>query len=142
MSFNDRESAIHCVGRVKRLPDVVTALKNEKMRLIGKKPAVAIKQKSVFAKPATPYLWDEQKKLPSYVDVRYLLQPGELEGSTQRATDPVWSFDTYTIGRAVSKPDAPVVYYLHNGPKRGFVSEELMVVPPGTVKFFCLRYDF
>ena len=27
----------------------------------------------------------------------------------------------------------PVLYYLHDGPKRGFVREELLVVPPDTV---------
>ena len=42
---------------VKRLPEVVSsALNNEVTRLIGKKPAEAIKEKPVFAKPSTPYL--------------------------------------------------------------------------------------
>ena len=40
---------------VERLPDVVNALNNEVTRLTGKKPAVAIKEKSVVAKPSTPY---------------------------------------------------------------------------------------
>ena len=40
---------------VKRLPAVVSALNNEVTRLIGKKPAEAIKEKVVFAKPSTPY---------------------------------------------------------------------------------------
>ena len=40
---------------VKRLPDVVSALNNEVTRLIGKKPAAAIKEKSVVAKPSTLY---------------------------------------------------------------------------------------
>ena len=30
------------------------------------------------------------------------------------------------------KPDAPVIYYLFDGPKRWFVREELLVVPPDT----------
>ena len=30
------------------------------------------------------------------------------------------------------KPDAPVIYCLFDGPKRGFVREELVVVPPNT----------
>ena len=38
----------------------------------------------------------------------------------------------YNIERIVTKPDEPVVYYLYDGPKRGFVREELMVVPPDT----------
>ena len=40
---------------VKRLPDVVSALNNEVTSLIGKKPAVAIKEKEVFSKPSTKY---------------------------------------------------------------------------------------
>ena len=40
---------------VKRLPDVVSALNNEVTSLIGKKPAVAIKEKAVSSKPSTKY---------------------------------------------------------------------------------------
>ena len=40
---------------VKRLPDVVSALNNEVTSLIGKKPAVAIKEKSVSSMPSTKY---------------------------------------------------------------------------------------
>ena len=40
---------------LKRLPDIVSALNKEVTRLIGKKPAVAIKNKAVSAKPSTPY---------------------------------------------------------------------------------------
>ena len=40
---------------VKRLPDVVSAMNNEVTRLTGKKPAAAIKDKGVMAKPSTPY---------------------------------------------------------------------------------------
>ena len=41
---------------VKRLPEVVSALNNEVTRLIGKKPAEAIREKAVASKPATPYM--------------------------------------------------------------------------------------
>ena len=40
---------------VKRLPDVVSALTNKMTSLIGKKPAVAIKEKAVSLKPSTKY---------------------------------------------------------------------------------------
>ena len=40
---------------VKRLPDVVRALNNEVTSLIGKKPAVGIKEKAVASKPSTKY---------------------------------------------------------------------------------------
>ena len=40
---------------VKRLPEVVAALNNEVTSLTGKKPAEAIKEKAVAAKPSTTY---------------------------------------------------------------------------------------
>ena len=120
---------------VKRLPDVVNALNNEVTRLIGKKPAVAIKEKEVFSKPSTKYnrpVGVAEKKLPPLINVRYLYQPGELEGGTKRATDPIWSLKVYQVVENKTKPNEPVVYYLSDGPKRGFVREELLVVPPNT----------
>ena len=114
---------------VKRLPEVVSAL-------IGKKPAVAIREKAVSSKPATTYMrpvGENERKLPLYAHVRYLYYPGELEGGGRRATDPIWSLKVYKIQKVVTKPKTPVVYYLLDGPKRGFVHEELMVVPLGTV---------
>ena len=36
----------------------------------------------------------------------------------------------YRLGCSVTKPDKPVLYYLQGGPSRGFVREELLVVPP------------
>jgi len=32
----------------------------------------------------------------------------------------------------MTKPNEPVLYYLHDGPKQGFVREELLVVPANT----------
>ena len=58
---------------VKRLPDVVGALNNEVTSLIGKKPAVAIKEKEVFSKPSTKYnrpVGLAEKKLPPLINVR------------------------------------------------------------------------
>ena len=121
---------------VKRLPEVVNALNNEVTRLIGKKPAVAIREKVISAKPATTYMrpiGENERKLPLYAHVRYLYYPGELEGGGRRATDPIWSLKVFKIQKVVTKPETPVVYYLLDGPKRGFVREELMVVPLGTV---------
>ena len=119
---------------VKRLPDIVRALNNEVTSLIGKKPAVAIKEKAVSSLP-TKYnrpVGLAEKKLPPLINVRYLYQPGELEGGTKRATDPIWSLKVYQVVENRTKPDQPVVYYLSDGPKRGFVREELLVVPPNT----------
>ena len=123
---------------VKRLPAVVSALNAEVTRLTGKRPSVAIKAKALTQKPSSvvpgrPVGLREQK-LSSGVGVRYLYQPGELEGGRRRATDPLWSLQVYRLGRSVTKPDEPVLYYLDadDGPKRGFVREELLVVPPDT----------
>ena len=119
-----------------RLPSVVAALNGEVTRLTGKKPSDAIKAKTVAQKPSSvvpdrPVGLKEQR-LPSGVGVRYLYQPGELEGGWRRATDPVWSLEVCRLGRSVTKPDEPVLYYLQDGPPRGFVREELLVVPPDT----------
>ena len=115
---------------VARLPAVVKALNNEPTRLIGKKPAEAIKMESVVAKASAPAKPDEQR-LPSNVNVRYLYQPGELEGGERRrATDPIWSLNVYQIGSIIKK--VPTLYYLAGGPKRAFVRQELLVVPSDT----------
>ena len=106
---------------VKRLPAVVSALNNEVMRLIGKKP---------------PYLrpvGKNEKMLPSGVSVRYLYQLGELEGGQRRATDPIWSLKVFNIEKSVTETNAPVLYHLRDGPKRGFVREELLIIPKDTV---------
>ncbi|KAL9982940.1 hypothetical protein ACROYT_G005055 [Oculina patagonica] len=120
---------------VKRLQEVVAALNNEVTRLTGKKPSEAIKVKAIATKPSTPYLrpvGKSEKKLPSSVNVRYLYQPGELECGGKRATDPIWSLKVFSLERAVMKPNEAVLYYLQDGPKRGFVRKELLVVPPDT----------
>ncbi|MEW7976220.1 MAG: DDE-type integrase/transposase/recombinase, partial [Candidatus Sedimenticola endophacoides] len=122
---------------VARLPGVVAALNGEVTRLTGKKPSDAIRlaktgaQKPSSVVPGRPVGLKEQK-VPSGVNVRFLYQPGELEGGRRRATDPVWSLEVYRLGRSVTKPDEPVLYYLQGGPSRGFVREELLVVPPDT----------
>ena len=119
---------------VTQLPAVISALNKEVTRLTGKKPAEAIK-KTVSANPSTPYLRPvglNEKKLPSGVSVRYLYQPGELEGGRRRATDPIWSLKVYEIEKIMIKPNAPVIYYLFDGPKHWFVRGELLVVPPNT----------
>lgn len=121
---------------VARLPAVIAALNAEVTRLTGQKPKNAIRAARVTQKPSSvvagrPVGLQEQK-LPSGVGVRYLYQPGELEGGRRRATDPVWSLQVYRLGRSVTKPNEPVLYYLLDGPARGFVREELLVVPSNT----------
>ena len=89
--------------RVSRLQNVVSALNNEKTRLIGMKPVDAIKQtlvKQGFSQPVKNY---EEKLIDVGTKVRYLYEPGELEGQQyggerkKQSTDPIWSVDLYKI---------------------------------------------
>ena len=119
---------------VSRLQNVVSALNNEKTRLIGMKPIDAIKQTLVeqgFSQPAKVH---EEKLLDIGTKVRYLYEPGELEGQIyrgerrKRSTDPIWSVDVYKIKDRYIKKHQPTLYYLDGGPKRSFVSEELQPI--------------
>ena len=85
---------------VKRLPAVVAALNNEVTRLTGKKPVDAIKAKVITQKPSSVIpgrpVGLKERRLPSDAIMRYLYQPGELEGwQHRRATDAVWSLKIY-----------------------------------------------
>ena len=119
VEINMKQSNQRSTKWVKRLPEVVSALNNEVTRLTAKKLAEAIKEKSVYSKPATPYsrpVGVNEKKLPPRVNVQYLYQPGEMEGFDRRATDPIWSLKVYNIEKVVTKPKEPVKYYLFDGP--------------------------
>ena len=74
----------------------------------------------------------KEKRLDSSNNVRNLYAPGELEGGQRKATDSVWSVEKYDIERSVVNKGEPVLCYLRDDPKRGFVKEELKLVPPGT----------
>ena len=120
---------------VKRLPEVVSALNHEKTRLTGRRPGDAIKEGIVDAKSSTFYsrpVGKKEKRLDSSVNVRYPFAPGELEGGGKRAIDPNWSLKVFNILKSIANENEPVLYYLKHGPKRGFVREELMIVPRGT----------
>ena len=82
---------------VTRLPAVVAALNNELTRLTGKKPVDAIRSKTVTSKPSAP----AENPLPHdvLVLVRFLYQPGEIEGGQRRrATDAILSLKAWTLG--------------------------------------------
>ena len=119
---------------VARLPDVINSLNKESTRLTGKTPLEAIKLPEV--KHLSSSKSRPESLLPRGIKVCYLYQPGELEGGERRrATDPIWSLDLYEIRQVMGKD--PIVYYLHDAtnsraPKRGFVREELLVVPDDT----------
>ena len=121
---------------VKRLPHVLKAMNTEPTRLTGKEPSSAIGLEKVSIKKGNyerPVGLDEIR-LPPFALVRYLYAPGEDEGGERRrATDPIWSLDIYDLSRSVVSSGQPVLYYLSEGaPKRGFVREELQVVPEDT----------
>ncbi len=122
---------------VSRLQAVVAAMNNEVTRLTGMRPVEAIRAKSVAQKPSSTIpgrpVGLKEQKLPSGVAVRYLYQQGEQEGGgRRRATDPIWSLSVHRLGRSVTKPGEPVLYYLSDGPQRGFVREELMQITSNT----------
>ena len=85
--------------------------------------------------PASRSVGLEEPLLPSGTLVRYLYAPGELEGGRRRATDPVWSLTVHTVRNVVQRGGQPALYYLNSAsvtPARGFVREELLIVPHGT----------
>ena len=113
---------------------MVSALNNEKTRLIGMKPVDVIKHTLVeqgFSQPTKEY---EEKLLDVGTKVRYLYEPGELEGyqykgeRRKRSTDPIWSVDVYKIKDRYIQKHQPTLYYLDGGPKRSFVFEELQPI--------------
>ena len=98
--------------------------------MLGMTPAKAVRLTSVELQVA-PY--PEEKVLPEDGLYRYLYQPGELEGGDRRrATDKIWSRNTFRLDRIVENLGQRVLYYLTDGPKRAFVREELMQIPEGT----------
>ena len=120
---------------VKKPPEVVLALNSEETRLTGKEPVDPVKDNSVDAKSSTTFsrpVCQKEKRLESSNNVGYLFAAGELEGGQRRATDPIWSLKVHDIEKSLVNGCEPVFYYLKDGPNRGFVREELQIVPPGT----------
>ena len=118
---------------------MVSALNNEKTRLIGMKPVDAIKQtliKQGFSRPVNDY---EEKQLDVGTKVKYLYESGELEGQIykgerrKRSTDPIWSVDVYKIIDRYVQKQQPTLYYLDGGPKQSFVFEELQPAHSGSL---------
>ena len=100
---------------VKRLPDVVKALNVE-----TKKPPPIITRKV-------------DTEICPQANVRYLYQPGELEGGgKRRATDPIWSVVIHKIDYHIITQGIRVYYLKSPAPQRGFVKEELLIVPADT----------
>ena len=115
---------------VKYLQKAVSRLNSEKTQMLGMTPAKAVRLTSVELQVKS---YPEEKVLPEDGLYRYLYQPGELEGGDRRrATDKIWSRNTFRLDRIVENLGQRVLYYLTDGPKRAFVREELMQIPEGT----------
>ena len=100
---------------VKTLPDVVKALNKE----TKKPPPVETRKADAPICPTA--------------SVRYLYQPGEQEGgSRRRATDLIWSVDIHKIDYHIITQGIRVYYLKLPAPQRGFVKEELLIVPADT----------
>ncbi|GES91553.1 hypothetical protein RCL_e13531_RclHR1_30000003 [Rhizophagus clarus] len=125
---------------VKNLPTVVEDINNSITYQIGISPVEAIKNDEIIANPSKPRNgpigYDEEQLF--YNDlVRYLLEPGELEGGgRRRAGDMNWSPKVYHIREALVQKNQPILYWLEDddchGPERSFVREELQVIDPDT----------
>lgn len=115
---------------VTRLPSVIAALNNEITRTTNMKPVSAITKKYI---PIQRHDISAQPVLGN-VTVRYLYEPGELEGGEKkRATDPVWSVTAHRISSITRSTGRSAIYRLDStAPQRGFTSEQLQVIPEDT----------
>ena len=87
--------------------------------------------KQGFSQPVKDY---EEKLINIGTKVRYLYEPGELEGyqykgeRRKRSTDPILSVNVYRIKDRYVQKHQPTLYYLDSGPKPSFVFEELQSI--------------
>ena len=116
---------------VKHLYGLVDELNDMQTDMIGMKPKDAIKLNQVPLVSRENY--PPEDTLPEDGLYQYLLQPSEEHDDQWcRATDRIWSKKTYRLREIVEDPGNHVMYYLSDGPKRAFVSEELMLIPEDT----------
>ena len=116
---------------VKHLYGLVDELNDMQTEMIGMKPkdAIVLDQVPLVKREAYP----PEDKLPEDGLYQYLLQLGEEHNDQRhRATDRIWSKGTYRLKEIVEDEGNCVMYYLLDGPKRAFVSEELMLIPEDT----------
>ena len=116
---------------VKHLYGLVDELNDTTTEMIGMKPKDAIKLDEVplVARDGYP----PEEVLPEDGLYQYLLQPcEEHDDQRRRATDSIWSKETYRLREIPENPGNCVIYYLLNGPEPAFVSKELMLIPEDT----------
>ena len=116
---------------VKHLYGLVDELNNTQTQMTGMKPEDAIKLNQVHLVNRENY--PPEATLPEDGLYQYLLQPGEEhDDQRHRATDRIWSKQTYRLREIMEDPGNCVMYYLSDRPERAFVSEELMLIPEDT----------
>ena len=127
LNYPDKVSATwvtHLYGSVDKLNDTET-------EMIRMKPKDAIVLNQVLLVKQENY--PEEDKLPEDGLYCCLLQPSEEHDDQRyRATERVWSKKTYRLREIIEDSGNCVMYYLSDGPKRAFVSEELMLIPEDT----------
>ena len=102
---------------------------NAKSSMIGVKPKDAFKLDTVPLDKKYP----EETVPPEDGFYSYLYQPGEQHGDQERrATDFIWSKNTYQLDRIVQELGNRVLYYLQEEPDRTFLREELMHISEDT----------
>ena len=107
----------------------MSKMNNTVSSMIGMKPNDATKLDTV----PIDKIYPKETVLAEDELYRYLYQPGEQHGDQKRrATDLIWSKNTYRLNQILQDPDNRVLYYLQDGPDRAFVREELMHVSEDT----------
>ena len=102
---------------------------------LRQKTRCAIKEKAVYSKPPTPYHRPVSlgaKMAPiRYSPYAISTNPASLKAREKsHRSDLV--FESLTHRKTVTKPNEPILCYLHDGLKRGFVREELVIVLANT----------
>lgn len=116
---------------VKHLYKLIDRLNDTKTQMIDMKPKDAIIMKEVPLVNQESY--PSEVELPQGGLYRYLLQPGEEhDDGRRRATDRIWSKNTYRLREVIAQPGNRVMYYVQDGPGRAFVKEELILIPEDT----------
>ena len=92
---------------VKNLNKIVNKMNNTASSMTDVKPKDAIKLDTVSLNKIYP----EETVLPEDGLYRYLYKPGEQHGDQKRrATDLIWSKNTYRLDRIVQNPSNRVLY--------------------------------
>ena len=108
----------------------MSKLNSEKTQMLGMTPAKAVKLDKVELK-SSPILKKRCCQKTAFTDT-CINQESLREVEQRRATDMIWSWNTFRIDRIVENPGQRVLYYLAEGPKSAFVREELMQIPEDT----------